>query len=101
MNLTQLKTKINTEKKRFELTVDGYMAKVEFIQNKKGVMYLVHTEVPKELVGQGVGNKIVKESLDYLVENNLKLAPLCPFVAAYVKRHAEYQRILAEGFKVS
>ena len=63
-------------------------------------MYLTHTEVPKALEGKGVGKSIVEKSLNYIKDHDYKLAPLCPFVAAYVKRHPEWQSILARGYNI-
>lgn len=101
MDLEPLKSTINPDKKRFELEVDGHTAFIEYVLNTKNVMYLTHTEVPKKLEGKGVGNKMIREALAYIVEKGYKLAPLCPFVAAFVKRHKEYQDLLAEGFNVA
>jgi hypothetical protein len=42
----------------------------------------------------------VEKTLHYLEENNLKLVPLCPFVAAYVKKHPEWKRLLAQGISL-
>ena len=100
MDLAQYTTEINLDKKQFEMKVDDHLVRIEFIKTNQGVMYLVHTEVPPALEGKGIGQKIVKDALEYLRENNLKLAPLCPFVAAYLKRHPEYKDLLAPGFNV-
>ena len=100
MDLTQFHTNFNPDNKRFELILEGNTAFINYILNDKGVMYLTHTEVPEALEGKGIGNKIVREALSYIKENNYKLAPLCPFVAAFLKRHREYQSLLAEGFNI-
>ncbi len=100
MDLAKLKTDINFEKKRFELVIDDKIAYIDFILNTKGVMYLTHTEVPSGLEGKGVGSKIVREALTYIEENGHQLAPLCPFVASYLKRHPEFGTLLAPGFNI-
>lgn len=90
----------NDERKRFELEAEGHIAFIEFLIDKDHVMYLTHTEVPKALEGKGVGKNIVEQTLNYLKDNNFKLAPLCPFVAAYLKRHPEWKDILAPGYHI-
>jgi len=100
MDIAQLKTKINNERKKFELEVEGHIAFIDYILNNKNVMYLVHTEVPSALEGKGIGNKMVREALNYIEEKGYKLAPLCPFVAAFIKRNEEYRSLLADGFNV-
>ena len=87
---------------RFELHIADQIAFIDYIINKKGVIYLTHTEVPIALEGQGVGSAIVSKTLDFIREQNLKMAPLCPFVAAYLKRHPEKaDGLLAPGFSVA
>ena len=44
--------------------------------------------------GKGVGKAIVKKALDLVRERKYTLVPLCPFVAAYMKRHPEYTDLL-------
>ncbi|WP_396151186.1 GNAT family N-acetyltransferase [Flavobacterium sp.] len=90
----------NEEKKRFELHVDTHFAFIEYILTNQNVMYLTHTEVPQALEGNGVGGSIVFKALNYIKSNHFTLAPLCPFVAAYVKRHPEWKEILASGYHV-
>ena len=57
-------------------------------------LYLVHTEVPPSLEGQGIGSDLVKQALADIERQGLRLVPQCPFVAAYVKRHPEWQRLV-------
>lgn len=92
---------INEERKRFELQVDGHTAFIEFLISKDNTMFLTHTSVPKALEGKGVGSKIVLKALNYLKDNNYKLAPLCPFVAKYLVKHPEWQELLAPGYNVA
>jgi predicted GNAT family acetyltransferase len=89
----------NAEKKRFETQVEGHTALIEYIRAKDAI-YLTHTEVPKALGGKGVGSALVKGVLENLEEEALLVAPLCPFVAAYMKRHPEWKRLLAKGYNV-
>lgn len=91
---------LNEEKKRFELEAEGKIAFIEYILNNENIIFLTHTEVPIGLEGKGVGSAIVSKTLAYIKENGYTLAPLCPFVAAYLKRHPEWKTILAKGFNV-
>lgn len=91
---------INQEKKRFELEAEGHIAFIDYIINRDNIMFLTHTEVPKELAGKGIGKELVKKTLEYLQDNDHKLAPICPFVSAYVKKNPEWKEILAPGYSV-
>lgn len=88
---------LDEAKHRFNLEVDGHVAYEVFERFPGGIAYL-HTIVPKELEGRGVGSALVKYILDYAAENKLKVRPDCPFVKAYIDRHPEYQaNSLAHG----
>jgi uncharacterized protein len=91
---------LNETKNRFELEVEGHIAFIEYILNKENIMFLTHTEVPPALEGKGVGKQIVEKALQYIRERNYTLAPLCPFVAKYLRIHPEWQSLLAKGYKV-
>ncbi|MEO8515474.1 MAG: GNAT family N-acetyltransferase [Flavobacterium sp.] len=91
---------LNEEKKRFEFEVENHIAFIEYILTNENIMFLTHTEVPIALEGKGVGSAIVSKTLQYIKEKGYTLAPLCSFVAAYVKRHPDWKSILAPGFNV-
>ena len=92
--------RINETKKRFELEVDGHTAFIEYILNNENIMFLTHTEVPNALGGKGIGKEIVEKTLHYIQDHNYTLAPLCPFVAAYLKRNPDWQKLLAKGYNI-
>ena len=88
---------LNEDRHRFEWTVDGHTAYEVFERFPGGIAYL-HTVVPKELGGRGIGARLAKYILDYAAEHRLKVRPDCPFVKAYIDRHPEYQaNSLAHG----
>ena len=95
----QLHIDKNLERRRFETEVNGYTAFIEYIK-AKNAMYLTHTEVPVQLEGNGVGSAMVKQVLKLLQDNGDKVAPLCPFVAKYIKEHPEWKPMVADGYNV-
>ncbi|WP_462250372.1 GNAT family N-acetyltransferase [Ekhidna sp.] len=101
MDLASIKTKNNTEENRFELNLENSIALIDYKIGKKGALYLIHTEVPDEMGGQGVGHKLVRETLGIIEKEDLKIIPLCPFVRSFVKKHIDdYRELLAEGAKL-
>ncbi len=101
MDLAQLKTTYNEAEHRFELQIEGQLARIDVKEGSKRRLYLIHTEVPEALGNRGVGHKMVREALNWVEENHLKLIPLCPFVRAYVKQNLDdYKDILDEGAKL-
>lgn len=88
----------NKGQQRFEIEVDGYTAFIEYKESGKQVI-LIHTEVPAELEGKGVGTAIVEKTLAFIEDSQQKLVPLCPFVISYLKRHPEWNRLLSDSVK--
>jgi predicted GNAT family acetyltransferase len=83
----------NIAEHRYELTVEGHLA-ATYYQIASGVITFVHTEVPDALAGRGVGSKMVKGELDQVRSQGLKVVAQCPFVKAYIEKHAEYADLL-------
>jgi predicted GNAT family acetyltransferase len=83
----------NKAQHRFELDVDGHLATEHYRRNGK-VIVLVHTEVPPELSGKGVGSTLVKRVLDLVRAEGLKVVAQCPFVKGWIGKHPEYADLL-------
>ncbi len=91
----------NSEKNRFEHRLENRIAVSDYIFTIGGRIVLTQTGVPKAIGGQGVGSKLAKATFSYAKENDLKVTPLCPFMASYVRRHRnEYAAMIALGFNV-
>ena len=84
----------NTERRRFELDLDGHTAFSTY-RRDGSVLTILHTEVPKELNGRGIGSRLARGLLDIARAQGLKVKPLCPFVAAYMDKHPEYADLRA------
>jgi len=79
----------NDARTRYELSVDGQLAVSEYNRLANAVMF-THTEVPQALEGQGIGSALARGALDDVRAQGLQVIPLCPFVAAFIRRHPEY-----------
>lgn len=90
----------NKEKKQYEYRVENKLAKIEYII-AKDTIYLTHTEVPVELEGKGIGSGLVLVVLEDIKLNGWTLVPLCPFVAAYLKRHQEWRELVLKGINIA
>jgi predicted GNAT family acetyltransferase len=78
---------------RFELDLNGHVA-VAYYELKPGVITFKHTEVPPELSGHGSGSKLVRGALEAARAQGLKVVARCPFVAAYMAKHPEFNDLL-------
>jgi len=51
--------------------------------------------VPPALEGKGAASAVVQKALQYAKDNNYKIVPICPFVQRYLKKHEEWNSIVA------
>lgn len=94
MNYSEIPLVNNEAIHNFELHIDGYRAFIDY-RLRDGKAYLVHTEVPAELQGKGVAEVIVEKTLRYLEERDMRIVPLCQYVQVFLKRHPDWNRIVA------
>jgi predicted GNAT family acetyltransferase len=84
----------NPAAKRYELKIDDqHIAFVEY-QMAEGLIIFTHAETPPQFEGRGYGSTLARAVLDDARKRGLKVAPQCPFIAAYMQRHTEYLDLL-------
>ena len=86
----------NPAANRFELVRDGHLA--ELVYRVRGQqLVLVHTGVPDELGGQGIGGLLVQAALERAEREGLTIVPQCPFARGWLERHPnETARVAVE-----
>jgi hypothetical protein len=94
MKYAEEKLKVNVESHHLELEVEGSTAFIDY-KLDGNLLTLIHTEVPPALEGKGAGSAIVQKALQYAKDNHYKIVPLCPFVQSYLKRHKEWNDLIA------
>ena len=85
----------NENESRFETTVDGHTAFVEYEMEEPGMIVYTHTLVPDELSGRGIAGELAKHVLDHARAQNLKVVPQCAYIAAWIQRHPDYADLIA------
>jgi len=78
----------NQAESRFELDTDGHVAVLIYRRNGKRLV-LIHTDVPSELEGRGIGGELVVAAIDRAAREGLTIVPLCPFARSWLERHAD------------
>jgi uncharacterized protein len=78
----------NQAESRFELDTDGHVAELMYRRNGKRLV-LIHTDVPVELEGRGIGGRLVVAAIDRAAREGLTVVPLCPFARSWLERHAD------------
>ena len=59
-----------------------------------GAVVVLHSVVEPAFEGQGVGGQLASGALDLIRASGRQVVPLCPFVSAYIQRHAQYQDLV-------
>lgn len=95
----QIQVVHNPERKRFEFSHEGATARAEYILTKARIIF-THTEVPVALEGNGIGAALAKFGLDYARAHELKVMPLCPFVASYIRKNPIYRDLIVAGVNI-
>ena len=90
----------NEERHQYEFHIGKYVPKTEYIKTKNGEIYLTHTEVPVALEGKGVGSQLAEKVLKDIEKQELRLVPLCPFIAGYIQKHPDWRRIVMRGINI-
>jgi predicted GNAT family acetyltransferase len=89
-----IQVKHDPDSHRFLASVDGVQAELDY-ESAAGVMRLTHTGVPSAIGGRGVAAELVRTALEHARAEGLKVVPACSYVAAYIKRHPEYEDLMA------
>jgi uncharacterized protein len=84
----------NEAQSRFELNL-GQAVAFAYYKRDGNTVTLLHTEVPQELSGRGIGSRLADGVFRSLLGRGDRVIAKCPFMAAYVARRPEYAEILA------
>ena len=91
----------NPDELRYELWLEETRVGFLAYRREPGALVLVHTDIDPAFEGRGLGSRLVAGALADLRSRGLKLVPLCPFVADYLRRHPEHQDLVVRDPAVS
>jgi predicted GNAT family acetyltransferase len=78
---------------RFEIEREGHVAYLTYTI-AGNILELSHTEVPEQLRGSGLAAELAQGALDYAREHKMKVDVVCDSVAAFIKKHPEYEDLV-------
>lgn len=81
---------ITPEDDRFIIAVDGKTVGHLAFANHDEQRVFYHTEVDEAYGGRGLATIGIAEALAATKAKGLRIVPVCPTVAAYTKKHAEF-----------
>jgi hypothetical protein len=79
---------------RFTLSLGAAVAVLDYREHDSRTLEYYHTFVPPAMRGHGVASRLVAHALRYALTQGLGVIPTCPFVAAFIRRHAEFAAVL-------
>ena len=78
---------------QFLLEVDGENATVDYdLRDNK--MYLVYSEVPYNIRGQGIGKILVEKTFEKLTEEGYKAVAVCGYIKSVAKNSDKWRGII-------
>lgn len=92
MDIENLEVTHNPAKSRFEVQLNGQLAKLDYYEEGDTIV-MTHVGVPHEFRGQGVAAAIAKAGLEYARSKSLRVIPVCSYVAAYIRRNPHYAEL--------
>jgi predicted GNAT family acetyltransferase len=75
------------QQQRFEATVDGRVAELTYRVHDDRIV-LVHTGVPDELGGHGLGGELVRAAVRRARAEGLTVVPRCTYARKWLEEHA-------------
>ncbi len=79
---------------RFELEEDGRLAYADY-RREGDVLIVPHVFADPALRGRGAAGRLMQGVAEYARDGGLKISPVCPYAAAWMRRHPETADLLA------
>ncbi|HEX2399127.1 MAG TPA: GNAT family N-acetyltransferase [Mycobacterium sp.] len=83
-------TTVTQETDRFSISVEGQKVGFTEYADRDGQRIFPHTEVADAFEGRGLATILVNEALQTTRDSGLRIVAVCPLVAAFVKKHHEF-----------
>src|SRR5690349_21429956 len=88
----------NAADNQYEVHAEGEVAVLTYQRQGKRITFY-HTEVPPALEGRGIAGMMARAALEAARADGLEVVPLCPYVAAYIRRHQEYLPLVSPPYR--
>ena len=78
---------------RYEILVGGERAGLTAYRDRDGRRVFFHTEIDDAYAGQGLASILVEQALTDVRASRMRIVPVCPYVAKFLKKHDEFADI--------
>lgn len=86
----------NPERHRFELEIDGQVVFCTY-RRQGATLVIPHVEAPPALRGTGAAGRLMEGVMRIARDQGLTVVPICSYAAAWLRRHGEWDDLLAPG----
>ena len=84
----------NAQAGRFERVEAGQTAFADYVR-RGGALVIPHVEAPASLQGTGAAGRLMEGVVAIARAEGAKITPLCPYAAAWLKRHPEHADLIS------
>ena len=78
---------------KYTIAVNGETVGLAAVADRDNQRVFYHTEVQDRFGGRGLANILVGEALEATRADGKRVVPVCPMVAAFIKKHPEFSDI--------
>jgi predicted GNAT family acetyltransferase len=82
------------EKRRYELRDADTVIGAAHYGRRSGQVVFTHTTVSDDHAGPGLGARLADFALTDVRDAGLRIVPECPYIAAYLRRHHDFDDIV-------
>ena len=91
---------LDEKRRRYRVVFDAQeIAFAEFDPISTDGLLIKHTEVLPAFEGRGIGSALVRHMLEDARRQGRGVIPICPYTAAFIKRHPEYLEYVRESYR--
>ena len=90
---TGAQTTVSAANGKYTIAVDGETVGLAAVADHDNQRVFYHTEVEERFGGRGLATILVAEALAATRTDGKRVVPVCPMVAAFIKKHPEFNDI--------
>ena len=76
------------DQQQFVYTVDGKLSRLAYRRLDATTVDAYSTQVPPELRGQGIADKLARRFYDWTLSEGLTIVPSCSYIDVWLRRNA-------------
>ncbi|CAD1790051.1 N-acetyltransferase [Xanthomonas arboricola pv. juglandis] len=94
MGAAKVQADHDSAQQRFSVDTDGQHAELAYrLEGER--MTITHTQVPDAIAGRGIAAVLVEAALAHALQQGYTVVPACSYAEAYIRRHQQFQDLLA------